>query len=271
MKKDSKVNVNKQTDDKKKKKTMDKGLFIVIFILVAFGLVMVLSASSPSAISTYGDPYYYVRSQALAACIGLILMLILSAINYKIYQKLYVLCYILAVGLLLIVKIPGVGFASHGALRWATIGGVSFQPSELSKILLIVAFAGYFSSPTIDFSKIFYSCVLPNVMIAIPVGILFFVQNHLSAGAVIISTFIAMIFMSGIKFKYYGISITGIASLGAAALYFFKDKLSSGFRSERILAWQHPEDYARTSGYQTLQSLYAIGSGGVFGVRTMEE
>lgn len=253
---------------KKKKKFFDMGLFMIVFILVAFGIVMVLSASSPSALAKYGNSYVYLKTQAEAAGLGLIIMLIISFINYKIYQKFYIITYILAVGLLLIVKIPGVGIEANGALRWASIGStISFQPSELSKILLIMSFAGYFTSPKIDFKKIRYACIIPNIMLIIPVVILYFVQDHLSAGIIIFVTAATMIFMSGIELRYLTLSVTGGLSLIGIALYAFRNKLSSSFRGERIDAWLHPENYARGTAYQTLQSLYAIGSGGLWGVR----
>ncbi len=244
---------------------VDLPLLIVVLMLVALGLVMVLSASSPSAIAESGNWYTYFRTQCLAAAIGLIAMVSLSKLNYDFYKKLYKAIYVLSVAILFLVLVPVIGSGANGARRWIYIG-IGIQPSEITKIGLIIWVAGYYSDPNNKIQGMWKACIKPLIAVGIPILILLFVQNHLSAGIIIGTVTIIMIIMSGCKIRYL-LSLAG-GALGVAILAFpfLKDKLMSSFRSDRILAWLDP--WANTSGtsYQTVQGLYAIGSGGLFGV-----
>ena len=125
-----------------KKKALDYGLLIVVLVLLAIGLVMILSASAPYSLRTEGDSYFYVKKQLIFAVVGIICMLIISKIDYRILNsRLSYLAYIGGLGLMALVLVPGIGVERNGALRWIKIAGIQFQPSEIMKIGLILILA----------------------------------------------------------------------------------------------------------------------------------
>ena len=162
---------------------------------------MVLSASSPSAIAESGNWYTYFRTQCIAAVIGLIAMIVLSKINYEIYKHFYKLIYVFSVAILFLVLLPVIGSGANGARRWIYIG-MGIQPSEITKIGLIIWVAGYYSDPNNKIEGIWKSCIKPLIAVGIPIIILLIVQNHLSAGIIIGLVTVIMIIMSGCKIRY---------------------------------------------------------------------
>lgn len=251
----------------KKVNKIDMTLLIVVLMLLALGIVMVLSASAPSALSEYGNSYRYVTTQGIAAIIGLVAMYVLSKLNYLwILKKYYKIIYWLSVGILFLVLIPQIKVSGGGATRWIKIMGLQIQPSEITKIGLIVYFAGYFTDENNEIKGPWKSLIRPLIALAIPVLILLFIQNHLSAGIVMSLITLVIIIMSGCQIKY--LATLFVAGLTGAGLGFvlLKDKLMSSFRSDRIIAWLHPFENSSDTAYQTVQGLYAIGSGGLFGV-----
>lgn len=259
------ANNNSNISKLKVSKRADLPLLIVVLMLVALGLVMVLSASSPSALAESGDSYAYFKKQAIAAILGFGAMFILSKINYDIYKKFYKIIYVLSIAILFMVLIPKIGVESNGAKRWINLG-MQIQPSEITKIGLIIWVAGYYSDPKNNLNGFWNSCLKPIVAVLIPIAILYFVQNHLSAGIVIAMVTAVMIVMSGCQLKYIAY-LVGMG-LGAIAVIFpfIQGKLAGGFRSDRIEAWLDPWKNPTGTSYQTIQGLYAIGSGGFFGV-----
>ena len=245
---------------------IDMPLLIVVLILVALGIVMVLSASAPSALSNYNDSYIFVKTQAKAAILGFTLMIILSKINYKIYKKFYKIIYIFSIAILFTVLIPKIGIENNGARRWISILGFQIQPSEITKIGLIIAYAGYYSDSKNKLNTLLGGCIKPLIGVAIPVLILLVVQNHLSAGLVISFVMCMIIIMGGCPLKYIMGTVCAAVCAAVGALIFFRDKITSGFRSDRIDAWLHIWENTSGTAYQTSQGLYAIGSGGLFGV-----
>ena len=248
----------------KAKNRIDLPMLIILLMIIALGLVMVLSASSPTGASE-GDTYKHFKTQTIAAIIGMVLMFVLSNINYDIFKRIYKLVYIGSILILFAVLIPKIGVESNGARRWINLG-MQIQPSEITKIGLIIYVAGYYSDPKTKLTNIWNACLKPFFAVLIPIGILLVVQNHLSAGIVIGMVTAAMVVMSGCQLKYL-IYIMGVVLGGAALIFpFAKDKLMSSFRSDRIMAWLDPWADTSATSYQTVQSLYAIGSGGLFGV-----
>lgn len=125
-----------------KKKALDYGLLIVVLVLLAIGLVMILSASAPYSLRTEGDSYFYVKKQLIFAVIGIVCMLVISKIDYRILNsRLAYLAYIVGLGLMALVLVPGIGVERNGALRWVNIGGFQFQPSEVMKIGMVLILA----------------------------------------------------------------------------------------------------------------------------------
>ena len=226
-------------------------LFYVIF-LVLFGILMVYSASSFTAYNMYGKSSYFAIRQFRAALIGFIGMYVASKLRYQFLKKWAKLLMLISIILLLLVLI--VGSVRNGSARWIQLGPLSFQPSELAKLSLILYMAHICTARFNDLEtlqgtlKIF---IYPGIMI-----ILIAVENLSTAlicGAIAI--FIWLIVTP--KPRYFFLAIV------AGAILFFAMLALKGYRSERIYAWRHPE--SSDKGYQTMQALYAIGSGGWFG------
>lgn len=180
-------------------------LCITVLLLLALGIIMVLSASAPSALSETGNSYTYVRKQAGFAALGIALMFIISKIDYRFYKKYYWLIYFISWIILLLVVVPGVGRSVKGATRWINLGFGQFQPSEITKIGLIIFYAGYLSDHKDELKSFFKGFIKPLLFLVPPVGILFLVQNHLSVSLVIISITATMMLMAGCRVLHFGI------------------------------------------------------------------
>ena len=247
---------------------MDYILFITVLILLSLGVVMVLSASAPSALSSTGKSYTYFLKQFEFALAGIGLMLFFSKSDYRFLRKYYKVIYVISVAILLLVLVPKLGKSVNGAKRWIEIKGIGqFQPSEFTKIGLIIFYAGYLSDHKDDLKDFWRGFVKSAIFLAPPIAILYFIQNHLSVSLVILTVSSVMMLMAGCRILHF---LAGGAVLaGGIALVLIK-KLSGGgdggFRQDRIKTFFDPWADATGTGYQMVQSLYAIGSGGLFGV-----
>lgn len=243
-------------------------LCITVILLLALGIIMVLSASAPSALSTTGNSYTYVKKQLIFAIAGIFVMLFLSKVDYRFYKKYYWQIYFISWIILLLVLVPGLGYSVKGATRWIKIGGFQFQPSELTKIGLIIFFAGYLSDHKDELYDLKKGFIKPICFLIPPIGILFFVQNHLSVSLVICIITIVMMFIAGCRLKHFAVvGIVGISLI--IGIFGFMQISGAGegsFRLDRISTYFDPWADAQGTGYQTVQSLYAIGSGGMFGL-----
>lgn len=251
-----------------KNQPFDFLLCAVIFILLALGIVMVLSASAPSALAETGKTYSYASKQLGSAVLGIFGMFFFSKINYNIYRKLYKIIYWTSWLILLLVWVPGLGVEANGATRWIKIPFVGqFQPSELTKIGLIIFYAGYLTDHKDELRDFWRGFVKPLCFIAPPIAILFFVQNHLSASLIIGMITCIMMVIAGTRLLHF--IIVGAIGGGGLISYLIY-KISSGetgdsFRLGRIVSFLDPWKDLTTTGWQVVQSLYAIGSGGLFG------
>lgn len=268
-----------QSNNKKKKvkrfssflnNKMDFILLITVLVLLSLGVIMVLSASAPSALSTTGKSYTFFIKQFGCAIVGIVLMLFISKIDYRFYKKYYWIVYIFSVLILLLVLVPGLGREVKGARRWINIPLLGqFQPSEISKIGLIIFYAGYLSDHKEDLKDFWRGFVKSMIFLVPPVAILYFIQNHLSVSIVIVTVSSVMMLMAGCRLLHF---LAGGAVLagGAALILIKKMQGTSGedgsFRLARIQTFFDPWSDATGTGYQMVQSLYAIGSGGLFGV-----
>ena len=266
-----KMQKKEKTFPKKKKSQVDFFLIVIIIILLLFGIIMVLSASAPSALAETGNSYEYVISQVQFAILGLAVMWFFSKLDYHIYQKLYWPVYWFSVGILLLVLIPGLGSEGGGASRWINLGFTQFQPSEITKVGLIIFYAGYLTDHKEDLRSFTKGFLLPLVYLAIPVLIALFIQNHLSVGIIMTAITFVMMLMAGCRLLYFIVSglIVGGGGIAALAIYLSTAGDSAGdasFRLGRILNFMDPWQDPTGKGWQTIQGLYAIGSGGLFGV-----
>lgn len=247
-------------------------LFIVIFLL-GFGLVMVYSTSSYSANLQFdGDAAWYFRKQLWATAVGIVAMMVVANIPYHFWERFAMLGYIVSVILILLI-IP-FGTESHGAKRWLNIAGISVQPAEIAKLGMILFLASMICTmgKSIRQKKGFFTVLLVPVPIAI---MLWRITSNLSSAIIVMGIAVLMLFVSCPDYKRF--VILGVVTLAAAALIVLVIvKMAEagvegdggnigGFRGARILAWLDPEAYAVGKGFQTLQGLYAIGSGGILG------
>lgn len=257
---------------KKKKKVsnfvnnqFDFILCITVLLLLAIGIIMVLSASAPSALSVTGNSYTYVKRQLGFAIAGIFVMLFLSKVDYRFYKKYYWQIYFVSWIILLLVLVPGLGVDVKGATRWIKIGPLQFQPSELTKIGMIIFFSGYLTDHKDDLQDFKKGFVIPLLFLLPPIGILFFVQNHLSVSLVICVIVVVIMFIAGCRLKHFIVVGIIAVSVLAGVLGFLQLSGSNSFRINRISTYFDPWADAQGTGYQTVQSLYAIGSGGMFG------
>lgn len=238
-------------------------LFIVLFLL-GFGLIMLYSVSSYEANLDFGDSAYYLKKQMGATIFGLVVMLIVACIPYHFWERFAILGYLVSVVLIFLI-IP-FGRSAKGAKRWLNIMGVSLQPAEVAKLAMILFLASLVChmGRSIRTKKGFI------IVLAMPVPIclmIYFITNNLSSAIIIFGIAVLMLFVASPDYKKF-ILLT-IAAIAVVALLVYLIVNSGGdgmgFRSERVLAWLDPEAYARGKGFQTLQALYAIGSGGIWG------
>jgi len=249
-------------------KSFDFILFITVLLLLALGITMVLSASSPSSLATTGSSYTYVLKQLLSAAIGVVAMIVLSKIDYKQYEKFYKIAYAGALIVLLLVLVPGLGRTVNGARRWIALPIVSsFQPSELTKIGLIVFYASFLTKHKDELKNIWKGFLKPFLILAPVILVLLGVQTHLSASVIIILVVAVMMIVAGSKLSHF-VTFGTLGGTGLIGGMFVLAKWFGigGFRLTRITAFLNPWADARGSGWQIIQSLYAIGSGGLFGV-----
>lgn len=238
---------------------IDFTLVITILLLLGIGLVMVLSASSPSALSESGNSYAYFSKQLIFAILGLIAMVFISKIDYRFYQKFYKHAW--WISLLLLVAVKLIGAEVNGAKRWIKITEtLSFQPSEMVKFLMIVFYAGILVKNR-DQLNLYGKGLIKHVLFLAPIIGLLLLQPHLSASLVIIGIVCIMMIVAGCKFKHFlftglGAGIPGLALLIAIEPY----------RLKRFITFLDPWQDIIGDGWQVVQSLYAIGSGGLFGV-----
>lgn len=220
---------------------------------------MVLSASSPKALKDYGKTYALFIRQAIFAAAGIAAMYIASKIDYKIYKKFYKIGYIVSIMLLILVLL--IGKEVKGAVRWIKItDSLTFQPSEIVKFLLIVFYATLLTKNRKDLNK-FGKGFVKHIVFFVPIAVLMLLEPHLSATLVMAGTTLIMMLLAGCKLGQ--MAITGLA-IGVPALAALIIK--APYRLQRVTTFLDPWSDKLGDGWQVVQSLYAIGSGGLFGL-----
>ena len=237
---------------------IDYTLLITVLLLLALGLIMVLSASSPTSLSESGNSYNYFIKQSIFAVAGIICMYMISKIDYRFYRKLYKPSYILSIILFILVLI--IGKKINGARRWIFVTEtLSFQPSELVKFLMIIFYAGILTKNRKELGNFFKGWV-KHLAFLIPIIALLLLQPHLSASIVIIGICVVMMIMAGCKPMQMIIPglVLGIPTLIGIIIL-------EPYRLSRVTTFVNPWSDELGKGWQVIQSLYAIGSGGLFG------
>ncbi len=241
------------------KKRYDLILFISVLLITIFGIVMIYSASSIWSLYKFNDAFKYVKNQAIFGVIGTILMLFIRKINYKIYFNKSNMILFISIILLILVLIPGIGSIRNGSRSWFGIGGFGIQPSEAAKIALIIFTAKYLANSN-KYVKDLKRGIIPILIILFLVFGLIMLQPDFGTGMIIIISVIAMLFIAGVNIKFFLIGgLMGV--IGIIVLV-----LIAPYRMDRITSFLNPWSDPLGTGFQIIQSLYAIGPGGLLGV-----
>ena len=241
-------------------------LFIVLFLL-GFGLIMVYSTSSYEAsmsASLNYDEAYYLKHQAAATALGLVAMMVVSRIPYHFWEIFALPGYLVSAVLIALVMTP-LGITANGATRWLNLG-VSVQPAEIAKLCMILFLASFICKMGKGIRS--FRGFLLVLMVPVPICIMVWqITDNMSSAIIIFGIAFLMLFVASPEYKrFFVLGAVGIAGVAIAVFVTLqRDSSNLDFRGNRILAWLNPEDYATGTGFQTLQSLYAIGSGGIFG------
>lgn len=241
------------------KNNIDFTLLITTLILLAIGITMVFSASAASSYIKYNDSYKYLKSQGLFAIISILALWFFSRLDYRVLGRYAVLFVVISIILLIIIFIPGVGYGAKGATRWLMIGPWTMQPAEFAKTALIIFMASFLSKKN-SRVKNFTKGIIPYFLLMVVYFVLIMLQPNMSmAGSIVIITFL-MLFIAGARIWHLSLCVAPVIP---AAIYLIKNE---GYRLNRWLSYRDPWADPLNTGYQAIQSLLALGSGGIFGL-----
>jgi cell division protein FtsW len=243
----------------RKSNSMDFTLLITVLILLAIGVAMVFSASSISAQMKFGDQYYYLKSQGGYAILGIAVMLFLSRFNYNILGKLAPMIVVISLVLLLLVFVPGIGLTRNGATRWIDLGVTSMQPSEFAKFALVLFMAKSISNKK-DKIRTFTQGVLPYIILMGIYCFLIVLEPNKSMAMIFVLITFTLLFSAGARVGH--LAVWGLPLIPAAGYIIMKEQYSLN----RITGYLNPWADPLKTGYQAIQSLLALGSGGIFGL-----
>ncbi|MBO5648537.1 MAG: putative lipid II flippase FtsW [Clostridia bacterium] len=238
--------------------SVDRPFLILVILLVMIGTAMVFSASYAYAEYHFNDSLYFIRSQIRWVAVGFAFMFFVMNLDYRFYQKMTMPAFLGTFALLCMVPIPGIGKTVKGATRWIEIGPIQIQPSEMMKLALVMVLALYIAANHGQMGSFRRGILYPYTII----GTVCFVtalEKHLSATMILMMIGTLVIFIGGAPKKWLGIFLGSGAGLVGLAIMFFD------YARKRVEYWLVPENDPGSAGYQLLQSLYAIGSGGTLG------
>ncbi len=240
-------------------KKFDLTLMITIIITSLYGIIMIFSASSIWAEYKFNSKFHYVIMQSIFFIVGLILMILVSKVPYKYYLKkaniILLVCFIL----LILVLIPGIGSIRNGSRSWFGIGGLGIQPSEFMKLALIIFTSKYIYNNPKDMKKVTKGA-FPILLVTLISFGLIMLQPDFGTGTILVMTIVAMLFISGVNFSFF-IKI-GLVGMVLVVLLILK----APYRVNRIVSFLNPWNDPLGTGFQSIQSLFAIGPGGLFGL-----
>ncbi len=239
-------------------KKIDKPLLIVCLLIAIFGLVMIYSASFVWAEYKFQDPYKFVKMQTIFFLIGLVLMYFLTKLDYHIYYKYANIILIICATLLILVLIPGIGSIRNGSRSWFGIGSLGIQPSEFAKIGLIIYVSKYLTNNKKTMKSITKG-VLPILGVIAFFFLIIMLEPDFGTAMVIVITLVVLIFTSGVNISFF-VKMGLLGLLGIVGII-----IAAPYRMKRIVSFLNPWSDPLGSGYQILQSLYAIGPGGLLG------
>lgn len=241
-----------------KLRKIDIPLTIVFSLLVIIGLIMVYSASNVVALYKYNDEFYFFKRELIFGLFGTFIMILIINMNASKIYKMTTIIFIIGVALLILVLIPGIGIIRGGARSWIGFGSFSIQPAEFSKIVLVLLLSKYLSQTKEEINSFFNFFGLLGIIL-IFFGLIM-LQPDFGTGIVLVISSLLLLFTSGAPLKYFIlIGILGILGIGALII-------SAPYRLERIFAFLNPWNDPLGSGFQAIQSLYAISPSGLFGL-----
>lgn len=235
-----------------KKNSYDLTLMITLIFLVIFGLVILYSTSAYNGEVKFQDEFYYLKKQLFATCLGITGMLFVANMDYHIWRHLAVLGYFVSV--LMSLAVLFVGEEYNGSKRWLSLGPFSFQPSEFAKVAVIIFLAHFVTKNVKEMGKM---RTLVKMMVAILPIVGLVGASNLSTAIIILGIAVVLVFVASPKYGQF--VVMGILGIGFMGIFLALES----YRLERLEIWRNPEKFEK--GYQTLQGLYAIGSGGLFG------
>lgn len=228
-------------------------------LLTCLGIIMIYSASSIFADAKFHDGGYFMKKQFLFAMVGTLCMLLIMRIPYDRLRRLAYPFWIISIGLLVCVLVPGIGTEIGGAVRWLRIGPLSFQPAEFTKLAVIILLAYSLSKKGRDKIKNFSIGVVPHLLLILPLCALILVQPDFGTAAMITTLLFGMMFIGGVRLRYL-FGLCGAALCAGVPLIAMK-----GYRMERLLTFLDPWEKSTGSGFQIIQSFLAFGAGGLRG------
>lgn len=243
-----------------KRNEVDFTLLMTTIILVFIGIIMVFSSSWPEAMQKYDDGYRMLKKQLFSAGVGMFGLLICMNINYKFWKKYSLLIFIFSLFLGLMVFSP-LGYEAKGARRWIDLGFISFMPSDTIKIGAIIYLSNFLSNKRKVVATFTQGTIPVFLIIGLACGVIF-IQNDLSTAVTLAATLMIIFFVGGMNL----INIPVVIGAGAALLYVATRGEKGAFRLERIAVFRNPFVDKLGYGWQAVQSLYALGSGGLFGL-----
>jgi len=241
------------------KKNLGLYLFLVTMILIVFGIIMIYSSSSIWAEYKFNDAFKYVKNQALFAFIGTFVMIIISKIDYKFYYNKASQIFLISIILLVLVLIPGIGSVRNGSRSWFGIGSFGVQPSEFAKLSLIILASKYLTKSN-KFVKDIKKGVIPILTLLFLVFGLIMLQPDFGTGMIIVVSILSLLYIAGVNIKFF----IGLGLLGVIGITFLI--LIAPYRMDRITSFVDPWNDPLGTGFQIIQSLYAIGPGGLLGM-----
>ena len=263
--------------EKKRGKTkyFDYSLLVIIMFLVCFGLVMVYSSSYYSGMQLKNpDPAFYLKKQIISTMIGMVVFVFCVFFDYRFYYKLAPWIYLGSLFSILLILTP-LGVTLNHARRWINVGFGTIQPAEICKVGVIVAVAAFavYVGKGIDKWRNLFVIV---GMAGLPAALILFITKNLSSAIIVFGIGFVMYFVATKRYWPFAVLVVLVVAAVAAFMYYIHNYVDpvtagveidedTGYRMMRVLAWRHPEEYASGKGYQTLQALYALGSGGFFG------
>src|SRR3989344_9386726 len=240
-------------------KSIDRKLLVAILILLGIGLLMIASAGVFYGRARFDDAYYFFKQQLIGLGVGLIMLYIFQRIHYRAWQRFVVPIFFVALGLLVLVFIPGVSTSVYGAARWVELGPVSFQPSEVMKLSIILYLAAWLSSKGKTKAADFFEGFVPFLAILSIVAFLIIKQPDTGTLGLIFLISLSIFFASGANLLH-------MAALFFGGLVFLGILIKiAPYRLQRFLVFLNPEYDPQGFGYHVTQALLAIGAGGVFG------